>query len=817
MTHRYILTFAALLIAASAFGTTFIVPTDDELVAKSHAIVTGVVEGAYVQQTELTIETVYEIRVDRPVKGAAGKRDDLVRVVSPGGFIEGVGGVDVPGAAHFRQGDRVLLFLTRNQGRWEPTDLTLGKFRFVTSTAGERLLVRDAEDVVGWDRAGNVHKEKVRKADGFLKFVEERVAGRKTIAAESYEVDAADVTLPSLQQDSNFEMETNAAPFPGDTYTDYVNNQPIRWPSMASPINFYKRSTTNISGQADGGVGAIQSGLAAWTNDCASTINLAYAGQTATASANFDATHVVEFNDPQGRVGGSWTGSGTIAITFISFGGSHPFIGKTWWNITDADVVFQDGFPGTHAAFPAAMTHELGHGIGWRHSNQSHLDGQACNSAIEECTSAAQMNSSAIAAYGYTLQTWDKNAAQSVYPGSTCGPVCTPPSIVSISSSTNANTGATTFTATVAGTGPFSYQWYTGATGNTSSPIGGATGPSVVVHPTVTTSYWLRVTNACGSADRSAGTITVTPNSGITQLDYQKSGDFDGDGDDDIYWHKSTTRQNNLWLLNGSTYTSASFSSSDPGWSPQAIGDFNGDNRTDIFFRNSTTNETAIWFMNGATITTRSLLPVVSPVMKVEGAGDFNGDGREDVFFRNTTTGATEIWFMNGASRTVAASRTSDLDYDIVGMTDFSGDGKDDILFHNPNSLQNAMWIMNGAATSSAAIINTSTAPTWLIAGTGDINGDGKSDIFFWNSATRDTAWWLMNGVVRIGASGGPGSPVGYTMRAAGDYNRDGRLDIFWRNDTTGATQYWYLSASSITPATGGTMPDLGFMPVPSP
>ena len=109
----------------------------------------------------------------------------------------------------------------------------------------------------------------------------------------------------------------------------------------------------------------------------------------------------------------------------------RSYEGRIWWSFSDADVMFHDGFPGTPSAFPTVMTHEVGHGIGWRQSNQNHLTDGACNSLVEECSSSAIMNSSAIAALGYTLQTWDRNASQAVYPGGTCGPTCTLPVITS--------------------------------------------------------------------------------------------------------------------------------------------------------------------------------------------------------------------------------------------------------------------------------------------------------------------------------------------------------------------------------------------------
>lgn len=511
MNHRLSIAMTVLLLTAgSAMATSFIVPTDEELVAKSNAIMTGTVEGSYVREQNNTIETFYEIRVERAIKGGP-KRGELVTIVSPGGVIEEQRGLIVPGAARYEQGEHVLIFLTRDErGRWQTTDLTLGRFQFVTSTAGERLLVRDMENVVGWDRAGRVHHEPVRKEEGFLTFVEQKARRRDATVASDYLVDAATVTLEPSSNTTPLNVTTNAAPFPAATYTDFVNNQPIRWPNMSAGVTFYKRSDQNIANASDGGVSVIQNGLAAWNNDCASLINLVYGGQRATASANHDGVNVVEYNDPQSRISGSWTGAGTVAITFLSFAGSHTFLSQSWLNITDADVVFQNGYTASNSSFATAMTHELGHGIGWRHSNQSHLDGGACNSASEECTSAAIMNSSVSANYNYTLQPWDQHAAESVYPGGTCGPACTPPSITTQPSSQTIDPGASvTLRVTASGTTPLSYQWYVGASGNTSNPIPGATSASYTAQPGATTSYWVRVSNSCGTANSSAATITV--------------------------------------------------------------------------------------------------------------------------------------------------------------------------------------------------------------------------------------------------------------------------------------------------------------------
>jgi hypothetical protein len=66
-----------------------------------------------------------------------------------------------------------------------------------------------------------------------------------------------------------------------------------------------------------------------------------------------------------------------------------------------------------------------------------------------------------------------------------------------------------TLSISASGDAPLQYQWYAGAKGNTTNPVGGATQPSMSITPRVTTTYWARVTNACGTADSDTATITV--------------------------------------------------------------------------------------------------------------------------------------------------------------------------------------------------------------------------------------------------------------------------------------------------------------------
>jgi hypothetical protein len=87
---------------------------------------------------------------------------------------------------------------------------------------------------------------------------------------------------------------------------------------------------------------------------------------------------------------------------------------------------------------------------------------------------------------------------------------CVPPTINSQPSGSSITSGSSALLQVGATGSSLTYQWYTGNASDTSSPIGGATGPSVLVSPTSTTNYWVRVSGACGTPqDSRTATVTV--------------------------------------------------------------------------------------------------------------------------------------------------------------------------------------------------------------------------------------------------------------------------------------------------------------------
>ncbi len=93
----------------------------------------------------------------------------------------------------------------------------------------------------------------------------------------------------------------------------------------------------------------------------------------------------------------------------------------------------------------------------------------------------------------------------------------TPPAITNQPDSITINPDSTaTLTVASSGTSP-SLQWYRGASGVTTNPISGATSTSFTTpNLASTTSYWVRVSNALGSANSAAATVTVRTVPSIT-------------------------------------------------------------------------------------------------------------------------------------------------------------------------------------------------------------------------------------------------------------------------------------------------------------
>ncbi len=287
--------------------------------------------------------------------------------------------------------------------------------------------------------------------------------------------------------------------------------------------------------------------------------------------------------------------------------------------------------------------------------------------------------------------------------------------------------------------------------------------------------------------------------------------DFNGDGRSDILW-RNIDGQLSDWLgtaNGGFVQNNANAAAVVPtSWSIAGTGDFNGDGRDDILWRN-VDGQLSNWLATasgGFVANNANAAAVVPTAWSVAGTGDFNGDGRDDILWRNTN-GTVSDWLgqSNGGfvANDVNAARFVPTSWSVVGTGDFNGDGRDDILWRNSNG-QISDWLgqANGGFVLNDAIALTQVDTAWSVVGTGDFNGDGRDDIL-WRNANGTISTWsgqANGGFVNNGAISGVFVPLAWSVVAVGDYNGDGRDDILWRNADGTVTDWLANPNGSFTP-----------------
>src|SRR5947207_3612275 len=81
--------------------------------------------------------------------------------------------------------------------------------------------------------------------------------------------------------------------------------------------------------------------------------------------------------------------------------------------------------------------------------------------------------------------------------------------------------------------------------------------------------------------------------------------DFSGDGHSDVLWRNTLTGENYLYPMNGTAILASEGyvrTVADLNWKVAGIGDFDGDGKADILWRNTSTGQNYIYFMDGTTI-----------------------------------------------------------------------------------------------------------------------------------------------------------------------------------------------------------------------
>lgn len=270
--------------------------------------------------------------------------------------------------------------------------------------------------------------------------------------------------------------------------------------------------------------------------------------------------------------------------------------------------------------------------------------------------------------------------------------------------SNNGGTLADAITTEVLNPGDYYIRVFLADTSSTNYSLGVST-----INTSQVDMFWRNYSGGQNGYWRMNGTsinnILLTTSISDTAWTLEEAADMDSDGIADLIWRyystNSSNGQNGVWFMDGNggiRSTQLLLPLADINWRIAGSGDFNGDGKNDIVWRNYSNFDNAVWFMDGTAFKSAVYLPAMSGnFMQASTVADFDKDGKPDIFWRNVNTGENLIWLMNGTTLKSAVSLTATSPtFDMGGTGDFNGDGNLDLVWRSRTTGDNFVWYMNG-------------------------------------------------------------------------------------------------------------------------
>jgi hypothetical protein len=216
--------------------------------------------------------------------------------------------------------------------------------------------------------------------------------------------------------------------------------------------------------------------------------------------------------------------------------------------------------------------------------------------------------------------------------------------------------------------------------------------------------------------DQWANLFAVAP-SAIEGRNPLASGDFDGDGKDDLLWLDSASGELHVdAALAGPASSVLCVLPYDS--DVKFVEDFNGDGKDDLLVVDQSTGAARVLLVNGRRVVGGGT-PLSAPSADWEpaGVGEFSGDGKADILWRNTLTGGVYIDtdLQDGLVPVDHAVPVDGRSLSIAGVGDYDGDGYADVLFADPDGRQILVVYMNGLEPRESAVIPVTDDPEWSL------------------------------------------------------------------------------------------------------
>ncbi len=302
------------------------------------------------------------------------------------------------------------------------------------------------------------------------------------------------------------------------------------------------------------------------------------------------------------------------------------------------------------------------------------------------------------------------------------------------------------------------------------------------------------------------------------------SGDFNGDGVDDLMTTAPGDGNDLRW--NG-TGGDRFLDYGDQAWEIRggfdliASGDFDGDGDTDLWLINEGRDNDRMLLADGDNSFDsqgRQSVDVRDPYWGLL-VGDYNGDGRDDVYLLSPSPGRNRMLASRGANAFDSlGSRSLQIryGYEYFVPGDYDGDGRTDLWLHNEGLDNDRMLVATGGfGFASLGWDSFDVGNDYFDISAADHSGDGRDDLVLmgprlgedrrFNSTGRNRFTGFGRGSYRFEAA--------LSFSIAGDYDGDGLVDLFLVGEpgddrvmtSTGANGFFDHRAGAAPPRTEGS------------